>query len=285
MMDSSLSVKSGTVRVACLQMNSTDDVEENWKVFERLASEAISEGAQWICTPENTFYLGGQFHKVALAEPVDGQLAQRCSQFATTHSVQLFIGSIAEQHRLSNGWIDTERCHNTSLVFAPNGDLTACYRKIHLFDVDIPNGLTIAESDRVVPGESAVVVQTDEATVGLSICYDLRFPEQYRQLQDLGAEVMLIPSAFTYHTGKAHWHTLVQARAIETQSWVIASAQTGTHDREGKRRSFGHSLIVDPWGRVVADAGQSVGYVVVDMDLNLVRSVRQSMPVQQHRRL
>ncbi len=276
---------ASVVRVACIQMNSIDDVESNWGAFERLALCAIAEGAEWICTPENTFYLGGQFHKVALAEAIEGPLAKRCSAFASKHNVHLFIGSIAEEHRLLNGTRDAERCHNTSLVFNPRGELTGCYRKIHLFDVDIPGGLTIAESDRVVPGEKAVVVQTDATTVGLSICYDLRFPEQYRQLQELGAEVMLIPSAFTHHTGKAHWHTLLKARAIETQSWVIASAQTGTHDKQGKRHSFGHSLIVDPWGRVVADAGESVGYIMVDVDLNLVRSVRQSMPVQQHRRL
>jgi predicted amidohydrolase len=266
-------------------MCSTDDVESNWSNFTRLSKEAIDAGATVICTPENTFFLGAQFHKVALAEPIDGSTGQRCAAFAKEHGIYLFIGSMAEQHRLDNGEIDTERCFNTSVVYAPTGERIATYRKIHLFDVDIPGGMSIAESDRVIPGTEPVVVETVDGNFGLSICYDLRFPELYRKLQEAGAKILLIPSAFTEHTGQAHWHALLRARAIEFQSWVIAPAQTGTHDREGTRQSFGHALIIDPWGRIVGDAGKEPGFILADVDTGLVESIRMSMPVSSHRRL
>lgn len=274
-----------TVKIACLQLCSTVDVEANWATFERLSLAAIAEGAQCIFTPENTFFLGAQFHKVALAQSLDGPLGQRCATFAKDNGVYLFLGSMAEQHLDADGNVDTDKCYNTSVVYAPNGERLASYRKIHLFDVDIPGGMSIAESDRVVPGEDAVVVKTEHGQFGLSICYDLRFPELYRSLQEKGANVLLIPSAFTQHTGEAHWHILLRARAIEFQSWVIAAAQTGTHDVEGTRQSYGHALIIDPWGRVVADAQKEEGYIMADIDLNQVSSVRTSMPVETHRRM
>lgn len=272
-------------KVACLQMSSNEDVEHNWQTFEGLALQAIQKGAQCICTPENTFYLGGQFHKVSLAESLDGPMSQRCSQFAKKHAVFLFIGSIAEEHFRGTGERNVLQCYNTSIVFNPEGTRIAQYRKIHLFDVDIPNGLRIAESDRVIPGEDVVVVPTHIGNFGLSICYDLRFPELYRSLQAKGANIILVPAAFTDHTGQAHWHTLLRARAIETQSWVIAAAQTGIHDKEGKRHSYGHALIIDPWGRVVEDAHKEVGFIIADISIDTVSEIRQSMPVEHHRRL
>lgn len=274
-----------SIRVACLQMSSTESIEDNWRTFERLCKEAIADGATHIFTPENTFFLGAQFHKVNLAQPVDGEIGQRCSIFAKEHGVHLFIGSMPEQNILADGSVDEQRCYNTSLVYSPTGAQISHYRKIHLFDVDIPGGMSIAESDMVLSGSEPTVVETSEATFGLSICYDLRFPELYRELQSMGANVLLVPSAFTEHTGQAHWHILLQSRAIEFQSWVIAPAQTGTHDKEGKRQSFGHALIIDPWGRIVADAKREVGYVIADMDMDMVTKVRASMPVQNHRRL
>ena len=274
-----------TVRVACLQLCSTVDVEANWATFERLSLAAIAEGAVCIFTPENTFFLGAQFHKVALAQPLDGPLGERCAAFAKQHGVYLFIGSMAEVHLDGVGNVDPDKCYNTSVVYAPDGERIASYRKIHLFDVDIPGGMSIAESDRVVPGSDAVVVDIEHGQFGLSICYDLRFPELYRTLQQKGANVLLIPSAFTQHTGEAHWHILLRSRAIEFQSWVIAAAQTGTHDVEGTRQSYGHALIIDPWGRVVADAEKEDGYIMADIDLDLVTNVRMSMPVERHRRM
>lgn len=271
------------IKLAVLQLCSTEDLEHNWSVFERLATVAVSEGATVICTPENTFYLGSQFHKIAMAEPLNGPLMVRCAQFAKDHQVYLFLGSMAELDVLENGEPNRQRCYNTSVVFAPNGERIASYRKIHLFDVDIPNGMSIAESDRVIPGDTPVVVDTKFGCVGLSVCYDLRFPELYRHLQDQGATIMMVPSAFTKLTGEAHWHALLKARAIETQSWVIAAAQTGIHDQAKQRHSFGHSLIIDPWGRIIADAGTepTVIYAVIDSDM--VTNVRQAIPVQSHR--
>ena len=270
-------------KIAVLQMCSTEDVGYNWSVFERLATVAVSEGATVLCTPENTFYLGSQFHKIALAERLDGPLMARCAGFAKEHQVYLFLGSMAELDVLDNGDFNRQRCYNTSVVFAPNGERIASYRKIHLFDVDIPNGMRIAESDRVIAGDTPVVVDTDFGSVGLSICYDLRFPELYRQLQEQGATMMMVPSAFTKLTGEAHWHTLLKARAIETQSWVIAPAQTGVHDQAKQRQSFGHSLIIDPWGRVIADAGTEPTVIYATIDSEMVKQVREAIPVQSHR--
>jgi predicted amidohydrolase len=159
------------------------------------------------------------------------------------------------------------------------------YRKIHLFDVDVPGGLTINESDTVAPGETVVVADTALGRIGMSICYDLRFPELYRALVDKGADVLAVPSAFTLTTGKDHWHCLLRARAIETQCWLLAPAQWGTHDEEGKRQSYGHSLIVDPWGTVVADKGHGVGLAFAEIDFERTAAVRQSIPLRNHRRL
>jgi predicted amidohydrolase len=270
---------------ACVQLCCTVDSKANLERAEALIRRAASFGAQLICTPENTPYLGPQFHKVELAEPVDGPLAERFAALADALGVHLLIGSFSEQHLLADGSVDSERCHNTSLLFGPEGQRLAQYRKMHLFDVDVPGGLTIAESGSVTPGDEVVVADTDLGRIGMSICYDLRFPEMYRALVDAGAEVICVPSAFTLTTGKDHWHTLLRARAIETQCWVLAAAQWGTHDQEGKRKSYGHSLIVDPWGAVSADGGQGEGICLAEIDLDRVRAVRRSIPVRDHRRI
>jgi predicted amidohydrolase len=156
---------------------------------------------------------------------------------------------------------------------------------MHLFDVDVPGGLTIKESDSIAPGDAVVVVDTALGKIGMSICYDLRFAELYRQLRDRGADIIAVPSAFTATTGKDHWHVLLRARAIETQCWVIAAAQWGVHDAEGKRHSYGHSLMVDPWGTVVADKGHGVGLCLAEIDLDRNAEVRRAIPVCDHRRL
>jgi nitrilase len=154
-----------------------------------------------------------------------------------------------------------------------------------LFDVDVPGGLTIAESDTICAGDSIVVVPTKLGCIGMSICYDLRFPEMYRKLVDAGAEIIAIPSAFTLTTGKDHWHTLLRARAIETETWVVAPGQWGTHDAEGKRKSYGHSVIIDPWGVVISDAGEGERTVYAEIDRGQISAVRQAIPVHKHRRL
>lgn len=270
---------------ACVQLRSTDDVEANLATAERLVRRAASYGAKLVATPENTSFLGPQFHKIELAEPIDGPIATRFAKLADELSIHLLVGSIAEQKRNEDGSVDPSRCFNTSLLFGPNGDRLAVYRKIHLFDVDVPGGVTIRESDSIAPGEDIVVAETELGRIGMSICYDLRFPELYRALVDRGADIIAIPSAFTLTTGKDHWHPLMRARAIETQCWVLAPAQWGTHDREGKRKSYGHSLIVDPWGAVVAERGEGEGLALAEIDLEQSAQVRRAIPVRDHRRI
>lgn len=274
-----------TVFVACIQLCSTTDIEQNWKKTETMIRQAAQRGAQLICTPENTLFLGPQFHKVGLAQSVDGEWGQRFSALAKELSVHILVGSVAEKRVLPDGSVDDKKCYNTSLLFDDAGVLLASYRKIHLFDVDVPGGLTIAESDTICAGDSIVVVPTKLGCIGMSICYDLRFPEMYRKLVDAGAEIIAIPSAFTLTTGKDHWHTLLRARAIETETWVVAPGQWGTHDAEGKRKSYGHSVIIDPWGVVISDAGEGERTVYAEIDRGQISAVRQAIPVHKHRRL
>lgn len=272
------------MRVACLQMCTTEDVDQNWIRFELLLENAISQGAEWVITPENTFFLGPQLHKISMAQPVDGEWIQRCKQLAKEHQIYLTIGSIPEIALLPSGEVNADQCYNTLVSIGPDGTIAEVYRKIHLFDVDIPGGMTIRESDRVIPGEQLSVHAVGELSVGNSICYDLRFGGLYQAMVDQGANVLLVPSAFTQRTGEAHWHILLRARAIETQSWVLAPGQTGGHDDTGNRFSYGHSLIIDPWGRVVADAGKDEGVIIADITLDSVQQVRTAIPVQEHRR-
>jgi predicted amidohydrolase len=179
-----------------------------------------------------------------------------------------------------------QRSYNTSLLFGPDGRRLATYRKIHRFDVDLPPDVVFRESDAVLPGVDLVTVATPLGRLGLSVCYDLRFGELYRSLVDRGAEVLAVPSAFTARTGRAHWRVLLRARAIETQCWVLAPAQVGRHDDGGIRHSYGHSMIVDPWGEVVAEVVEDApGFALAPIDLAQVAEVRRAMPVRAHRRL
>ena len=270
---------------AVIQLRSTMDVEANWLVLEEQVLRASKAGAQLIVTPENSLFLGPQFHKVEQAEELSGELATRLGELAAKANAYLLIGSIAEKVISPDGSVDLSKCYNTSLLFSKSGELLASYRKIHLFDVDVDGGLCIRESDTIKPGEELVVVETDLGRIGMSICYDLRFPEMYRKLVDRGAEIIVVPSAFTLTTGKDHWHPLLRARAIETQTWVLAPGQWGTHDVQGKRKSYGHSVIIDPWGVVRADCGEGIGIGYSEIDLDYMSTVRASIPVAQHRRV
>jgi predicted amidohydrolase len=176
---------------------------------------------------------------------------------------------------------DASRTYNAAVVVDPRGELAACYRKIHLFDVDIPGGATLRESEATAPGRDPVVVEIEGARIGVTICYDLRFPELYRELViDRGAEVLLVPAAFTAHTGAAHWHLLLRARAIEDQVWVVAPAQWGRHN--DKRESYGHTLIVDPWGTIAGERADGDGVVVATLDGAAVAKRRAQMPCLRH---
>jgi predicted amidohydrolase len=264
---------------AAIQLSSTADVAQNLITAERWIREAARRGAQLVVTPENTNFLGPHRAKVAAAETLDGRTCTRFAQLAAELGVTLVLGSFNERSE------DPSRCYNTSVVFGPDGDRLATYRKIHLFDVDVDAALRFRESDTVVPGEVPVVVDTPVGRLGLSICYDLRFGELYRALVDDGAEILLVPSAFTLTTGRDHWHPLLAARAIENQAYVLAANQVGAHDDEGLRASYGHSCILDAWGHRLALQPDTPGLAVAAIDLDGVRDVRRRIPVAAHRRL
>lgn len=271
--------------VACVQLHSTQDTAANLDAVEKEVRRAAELGAKLVSTPENTAYLGPKFHSVELAEPLDGPSATRLRKLADELSIHFLVGGLAEQRQEADGSLDPHRCFNTSVLYGPNGDELAVYRKMHLFDVDVPGGTTVKESNSIAAGDDVVVAETPLGRIGMTICYDLRFPELYRALVDRGADIIAVPSAFTLTTGKDHWHPLLRARAIETQCWVLAPAQWGIHDPEGKRKSYGHSLVVDPWGCVVADKGHGVGLALAEVDLQRVAEVRKAVPVRLHRRL
>lgn len=270
---------------ACVQLCCTTDVERNLDLTEKLVRRAARLGAAFVATPENTPYLGPQFHKVEQAQGLEGPIAKRLSGLADELGIHLLVGSFAERRILPGGEIDTARCYNTSVLYGPDGARLGVYRKMHLFDVDVPGGLTIRESDSICAGEEVVVAETAIGRIGMSICYDLRFPELYRAMVEREADLICVPSAFTLTTGKDHWHTLLRARAIETQCHVFAPAQWGVHDAGGKRQSYGHSLIIDPWGVVLADKGHGEGLCLAEIDLERNAAVRRAIPVRDHRRL
>lgn len=271
---------------AVIQLNGSSDIERNLRVTSELVRAAARAGATLIATPEATTYLGPHREKVQLAEPVDGPLHQRYGQLARELGVDLLVGSVAERGP-DEGPDGPTRSWNTSLLFAPDGSLRATYRKLHLFDVDLEaaGGVRFFESERTLPGEEVVVADTSVGKLGLSICYDLRFPKLYQSLVDRGATLLAVPSAFTLMTGKDHWEVLLRARAIECQSWVLAPAQWGPHDDRGLRRSYGHACIVDPWGTVVAQCGDGEGFCIAPISSGRVAEVRARMPVRSHRRL
>jgi deaminated glutathione amidase len=264
---------------AVIQLNCTSDAQANWRVAEDLIRRAAKAGATFIATPENANYLGPHDEKVRLAEPLDGPTVSRFARLAELLQVYILIGSVNERSR------DPHRCYNTSVLLAPDGTISAFYRKIHLFDVDVSPEVRFLESDTTVAGDEAMTVDTPLCTIGMSICYDLRFPELYRKLVDAGATVLTVPSAFTATTGKDHWEVLLRARAVETQSYVIAPGQHGEHDDGGLRNSYGHSMIVDPWGHVIARASDGPGLALAEIDPGRVRTIRQGMPIATHRRL
>lgn len=265
---------------AAIQMTSTSDEAQNRAVIEALAAEAAAAGARLVAVPENATFLGPHEEKVRRAEPMDGPTVRWAGELARRHDVFFVLGSFAERREESAG----RRCWNTSVLFDPSGTVLAAYRKIHLFDVDLPPQVVFRESDTVAAGEKPVVVSTALGPIGLAICYDLRFPELFVRLVELGAEVLVVPSAFTAPTGRAHWEVLVRARAIESQCALVAPAQVGHHDDGGLRESFGHTMIVSPWGEVLGQRASGPGIVLAEIDRAAVRAVRQRLPVAEHRR-
>jgi predicted amidohydrolase len=275
----------GTFLAAVVQLGSSSDAEASCRQAEELIRKAAARGAALVATPENTNYLGPHEEKVRLAEPLAGATCGRFARLAGELGIHLLLGSFNERAEIEGDAAVDGRCHNTSVLFGPDGGVLAVYRKIHLFDVAVPPDVVFQESATVVAGSEAVIAETPLAWIGLSICYDLRFPELYRALTENGAELLAVPSAFTLATGKDHWEPLLRARAIENQAWVLAPAQHGRHDDGGLRQSWGHSMIVDPWGQVVASASDGPGIAVAEIDLRRQRAIRERLPALQHRRM
>lgn len=264
-------------KVGVVQIVSVPEVEANLRAVERTVQGAVDDGAQLVVVPECFAYLGPEEGQRRVAEPLPdgGPILDRCRALARARGVGLVLGGFWEEVE------GEEKVRNACIHLAPDGSVQAIYRKIHLFDVDLPDGTKLLESEHVVPGDDAVVTETPFGTLGLSVCYDLRFPELYRRLVDAGAIALAVPAAFTLTTGKDHWHVLLRARAIEQQCYVLAAAQTGHH--WGKRVSYGHALIADPWGTVVAECSDGEGWAVAWVDPQRVNDVRQALPSLAHR--
>jgi predicted amidohydrolase len=258
-------------------MTSTDDLAGNLREAERLVREAAARGAELVALPEMFAFMRREGGDIPCAQDLDGEVVSALRGWAGELRVRLLGGSFPERVR------GDDRVHNTSVLVSPDGAVEAVYRKIHLFDVDLGDGGTYRESARIAPGDAVVVADTPAGGIGLSICYDVRFPELYRELAARGALLVTVPSAFTRETGKDHWEVLLRARAIENQVFVIAPAQCGRHSPD--RTSHGRSLVIDPWGLVLAQLGDQPGVAVADCDLAEQRRVRERLPALRHRRL
>jgi len=281
-----------SLRVACVQMNTRADVAANVGAATMLVEAAAAAGARLVALPETWAYKGGRKGICASAEALDGASNAVLAQLAARLGIFVLAGSIYEPSPVPG------RVYNTSALFGPDGGLRVVYRKIHLFDV-VAGTTVYRESDDVEPGAELVTAEIDPGeatarrpgeapapaapvTLGLTICYDLRFPELYRSLALRGAQILCVPSAFTAYTGAAHWEVLLRARAVENGCFVIAPGQVGEH--LPGRDCFGHSMIVDPWGAVLAEVQDSVGFCVADLDLGRVAEVRAQIPSLQNRR-
>ena len=266
-------------RVAVVQHCATTDVSANLDKLEHLTRAAAAAGAEVITWAEAFAYLGSHKGKIPILEslPDGGPILARCQALARELNVELLLGGF---HEASPD--DPEKCFNTSVYLTASGEIASTYRKIHLFDVDIKDGPRLMESKQTSPGNAAVVTNTRFGTLGLTVCYDVRFPALYSTLADRGAIAITVPSAFTATTGAMHWHTLLRARAIEAQCYVIAPAQHGKHSEH--RESYGHSLIIDPWGKIVAEIEDGDGYAIATVDSQAVAQVRQEIPSLANRR-
>jgi predicted amidohydrolase len=263
------------MRAAAVQLNSTGDRERNLASAERLVRAAAADGAELVALPEKFDLLADPETLLAGAETIDGPTVAAARSWARETGIHLVAGSFAERVP------GQDKLSNTSLLIDPDGEIVAEYRKIHMFDVDV-GGISYRESDSEQPGDEIVVADAGEVAVGLTVCYDLRFPELYRILAVRGAQVITVPAAFTMHTGKDHWEVLLRARAIENQVFVIAPGQIG--EAPPHYRSYGRSAIVDPWGVVLATAPDEECFVAADLDLDLQRTIREKLPSLANRR-
>jgi predicted amidohydrolase len=268
---------SRTLRISCLQVTAGNDLDENVQAALELVDQSVAAGADFVLMPENvTMMEWGRKAIISKAQrETDHKGLAAFQECAQRHGIWIHTGSLSIS-------LDDGRVANRTYVLNDKGEVAAQYDKIHMFDVDLGGGERYAESSTFAPGDKAVIVDLPWGRLGLTICYDLRFPSLYRNLGKAGAEIIAVPSAFTQVTGDAHWHVLLRARAIETGSFIVAPAQTGSHP--GDRKTFGHALIIDPWGRVVADAGTEPGFKSAEIDLSQVEKVRKRMPSLSHGR-
>ncbi|KAH0674643.1 hypothetical protein KY284_025730 [Solanum tuberosum] len=271
---------ANSVRIAAAQMTSVNNLAINFATCSRLVKEAASAGAKLLCLPENFSFVGDlEGESLKIAEPLDGPIMKGYCSLARESNIWLSLGGFQEKGS------DDAHLRNTHVLIDDNGNIRSTYSKMHLFDVDVPGGAVYKESSFTEAGKDIVVVDSPFGRLGVTVCYDLRFPELYQQLRfNHDAQVLLVPAAFTTVTGQAHWEILLRARAIETQCYVIAAAQAGKHN--DKRESYGDTLIIDPWGTIVGRLSDrsSTGITVADIDFSLIDSVRAKMPVSKHRK-
>jgi len=261
---------------AIIQLTTTADPEPSLQHAEVLIDEAVARGAALVALPENLNFMGPESEKLDHAENDGGPTWARMANKARQHSIHLLAGTIPELAPT------VDRVFNTSVLFGPDGNALARYRKIHLFDVALGPDATHRESDHVLAGDAIIVAATPLGGIGMSVCYDLRFPEQYRAMAAAGAEILCVPSAFTVPTGRDHWEVLLRARAIENQCYVLAPAQVGQNTPG--RATYGRSMIIDPWGTVLATCPDEPSFAIAEIDLERLRSLRARMPALAHRR-
>lgn len=267
------------MHAAVIQLQSGDQISENLNQASQVIESANARGARLVVLPEGFAFLGAETEKAQHAEDLsgDGPILLMLRKHAKRHGIWIIGGGMPERSE------DSARPYNTSVLLSPSGDVVERYRKIHLFDVELSDGTVLTESRGNLSGTDPVVAQVEEHCLGMSICYDVRFPELYRVLRRSGATLLSMTAAFTKTTGEAHFTTLLRARAIENQAYLLAAAQWGEHPLG--RKTYGHSAVIDPWGRVVAELPSGVGFVSADLDLEEVKSVRTQMPIDSHRRL
>ncbi|GBO53587.1 omega amidase [Pseudanabaena sp. lw0831] len=267
---------------AAVQMTSVSDVDKNLAQAEDLIQLAVNRGAELVCLPENFSFLGDESEKTSIAT----EIAEKSEKFLITIAQRyqiLLLGGGFPVPVATRSNSSPIKMYNTALLIGREGEELARYRKMHLFDVNLPDGNTYQESATVLAGTESPPVYMSEkyGNLGLSVCYDVRFPELYRHLSQNGANILFVPAAFTAFTGKDHWQVLLQARAIENTCYVIAPAQVGMHTP--RRQSHGHAMIVDPWGIVLADAGDRIGVAIAEIQPSRIDQIRRQMPSLQHR--
>lgn len=263
-------------KVGLIQMTSGADPEVNLAFIEEQLVAMQAEQLDWVVLPENALVFGQSQDYYHYAEGLNqGPLQEKLAKLAVQFQIWIVVGSFPIKA--------AERIKTTCLVFSAKGDVYADYDKLHMFDVEVSdNHKSYRESDTFLAGDKVVIAKTPFATLGLSICYDIRFPALFTQLRQLGADIITVPAAFTYVTGEAHWESLLRARAIETQCWVVAVGQTGAHPCG--RQTWGHSMVIDPWGRVIDSLSETAGHLIVTIDTNQAQDIRAKMPVMEQAR-